>query len=194
MTIDSHPAPMLALVYGEGVLPDIRIETLAHHWRQQGLRLAGVVQHDIARPDRSRCDMQLELLETGERIALSEDRGAAARGCRMDHANLTHAALRVLRAVEGGEIDLLVINKFGKAESEGGGMREAIAVALEREIPVVIGVPMRNLDAWHAFADGFYLRVEGDVAVLDRWFHGHFPACDPVGRAAGAANAAMPPE
>lgn len=182
MMTELNPAPMLALIYGEGVLPDIRIESLAHHWRQQGLRLAGVVQHDIARPDRSRCDMQLELLETGERIAISEDRGAAARGCRMDHANLTHAAQRVLAAVQGGEIDLLVINKFGKAESEGGGMREAIAAALERAIPVVIGVPMRNLDAWHAFAEGLYLCVDGDAAAVSHWCDAHFLARDGLGR------------
>ena len=46
-----------------------------------GLRLAGTVQTNIARADRMRCDMDLRVLPDGPVYRISEDRGAAARGC-----------------------------------------------------------------------------------------------------------------
>jgi hypothetical protein len=46
----------------------------------------------------------------------------------------------------------ILLNKFGKTESEGGGFRCVISDALTLGIPVVIGVPRRNLAAWRDYA------------------------------------------
>lgn len=161
--------PMIAtLAYEEGAYPDVVLETVVRQAQNAGLRLAGVIQHDITRRDRSRCDMALEDLATGTRIGLSEDRGTAARGCRIDQSGLAHAAVLASTALEG-PIDLLVINKFGKIESEGGGLRDVIAEAVSRGVPAVVGVPMRNLDAWNAFAGSFQQRLAPEVPVLTAW-------------------------
>ncbi|MGK3946480.1 DUF2478 domain-containing protein, partial [Streptomyces caeruleatus] len=64
---------------------------------------------------------------------------------------------------------LLVLNKFGKIEAEGGGMCGVMAKALERGIPVVIGVPARNLEAWRNFADEFATELPGDIDQIERW-------------------------
>lgn len=164
MTHPDNARKMIAcLPYAEGAYPDALLEALVRDCQAQGLRIAGVLQHDAARHDRSRCDMNLEDLATGTLISLSEDRGAAARGCRIDADGLVRAAFLIQSALDQGGIDLLVINKFGKIESEGGGLREVIAHAVSIGIPVVIGVPMRNLDAWNAFAG-----LLSDVLMLDR--------------------------
>lgn len=53
--------------------------------------------------------------------------------------------------------DLLIVNKFGKTECEGGGCRPLIAEAVERGVPVLVAVPWDNLDGWRRFA--------GDLAI-----------------------------
>jgi nucleoside-triphosphatase THEP1 len=42
-------------------------------------------------------------------------------------------------------IDLLIIDKFGREEVHGRGLRSVIAEALIAEIPLLIGVSTRNL-------------------------------------------------
>ena len=47
--------------------------------------------------------------------------------------------------------DILILNKFGKLECEGGGFRGLIADAIDATVPIVIFVPRRNLGAWRSF-------------------------------------------
>ena len=110
---------------------------LADRLRARGLRLAGVKQTNVRREGACRCDMILEDLSGGEVICISEDRGPEASGCRLDRGALAEASERVLRAIRRGA-DLVIVNKFGKAEAEGGGMRSVIAQAVEDGIPVLV--------------------------------------------------------
>ena len=91
-----------------------------------------------------------------------EDRGAGARGCRLDEAALAEATARIEGSLEHAP-QLLILNKFGKVECEGGGLRDLIASAIDRGIPVIIGVPERNLDAWRSFAGEFAIELRDDA-------------------------------
>ncbi len=53
--------------------------------------------------------------------------------------------------------DLLIINRFGKTEAAGGGVRPLIVDAVDHGVPLLIAVPLRNVISWHAFI--------GDLAV-----------------------------
>jgi nucleoside-triphosphatase THEP1 len=171
-----HALAIASLPYAEGAYADIPLEAIVRHFRDRGLRIAGVIQHDLSRENRSRCDMALEDLTSGTIIGLSEDRGNAARGCRIDKSGMAEAAARVAAALEGGDIDLLVINKFGKIESEGGGLRDVIAHAVTRAIPVIVGVPLRNLDAWNSFSGGLDTPFSPESAPLIAWIEGRMRA------------------
>lgn len=173
--LDRSAKLIACLPYEEGAYPDLLLEAVVRHFQVQGLRISGVIQHDATRRDRSRCDMNLEDLATGTLIGLSEDRGAAARGCRIDQSGLMQAAALIQTALDAGGTDLLVINKFGKIESEGGGLRDVIADAVLRGIPVVIGVPMRNLDAWNAFAGPLAELLEPSWSELEDWISARTP-------------------
>lgn len=130
------------------------MRTLADYLIGQGFALAGFVQRNQPCPGRARCDMILEELSSGERYGISEDRGQHARGCMLDVDELLRAVASASRGLEAGA-DLVIVNKFGKTECEGGGFRPLIVEALEREVPVLIAVPFRNLDGWRQFAEGY---------------------------------------
>ncbi|RTL68589.1 MAG: DUF2478 domain-containing protein [Hyphomicrobiales bacterium] len=149
----------IAILYGEGKgeLANQAIAEVTYALRQRGKALAGALPINKARDDRCRCDMELEDLRTGKRIPISEDRGADARGCKLDMSGLEEAVGLSLSAVACGA-DALIINRFGKAEAEGRGFRAAIAAAFERGIPVILAVGSSNIKSWQEFA--------GDVGVI----------------------------
>ena len=135
--------------------------------RERGLRLAGTEQVDSARAGRSRCDMDLRLLPDGPLLRISADRGEHARGCRLDPGALEQAALEVARRLEGA--DCLIVNRFGKREAEGRGLVPAVAQALERGLPVLVGVGPRDLAAFLAFSGGLSTALPPDPAAAAAW-------------------------
>jgi nucleoside-triphosphatase THEP1 len=163
--------PMIAaLVYADGVYPDQAIGRAIEPLRERGVPLAGAIQHDPTdRPARHPCDLLLENLATGEIIAIAERRGREARGCRLDVGVLTDISEAVVSSLHGDEPRLLIVNKFGKIEADGGGMREAIADALHLGIPVLVGVPMRNLDRWRTFAGAYAVELPADPVAISEW-------------------------
>lgn len=160
--------PLTALVYTDSAAADLALRRTVRRLQAMGCRLAGVVQRDDPRAARVGCDMSLEELSSGETIAISQDRGPHARGCRLDVGELLRATQLVATALEQRP-DVLVLNKFGKTEAEGGGFRDLIAQAVDASVPVLIAVPYRNLDQWRAFAGNLAREVtlEGlDEAAL----------------------------
>ena len=164
----SRVQQLAAIVYPDNAYPGAAFEALVAQCRGAGLSLAGVLQHRVDETPERRCDVVLEDLSTGHRTAIFEDRGAGAAGCRLDEAALASAAARI----EGNLADVpdvLVLNKFGKAECGGGGLLDLIASAMDRNITVVIGVPKSNLEAWRGFAGDFAVELTGDISETERW-------------------------
>lgn len=186
---DEHSAPLrriAAIPYSEGAYPDRVLEMLVRELQAEGVVVAGVLQHDTARRDRTRCDMSLEDIASGAIIGLSEDRGPLARGCRIDERGLAAVAPLIEDALERLGPALLVINKFGKIESEGRGLRQCIVKAAARDLPVIIGVPKRNLDAWNAFAGEFSMLIGAEADEVRAWLRRVMTA--PSGRWTGSAR------
>lgn len=162
----SPARPIVALLYHDGAKVEPVLSAIVAGARARGLRLAGFLQHDRARADRRRCDMALEDLASGAMVAISEDRGADARGCRLDHGAMAHAESLCAAALERGP-DLLILNKFGKTEGEGGGFRPLMACAIEAGLPLVIGVPIRNLGAWRDFSGDLARELDAERLPAD---------------------------
>ncbi|WP_114964739.1 DUF2478 domain-containing protein [Alkalilacustris brevis] len=135
--------------------------------RREGLRLAGTVQDNPVRADRAKCDMDVHVLPDGPVLRISEDRGAQARGCRLDAGALEAAVAATLNRLDAAE--LLIVNKFGKQEAEGRGFVPAIADALDRGLPVLVGVNPLNHAAFHRFAAGMVHDLPADPAVIVAW-------------------------
>lgn len=129
------------------------VSALALRLEHGGYHLAGLVQTNVARPGRCRCDMVLRDLASGRQLGISQDLGDGARGCRLDHGALETAAGWVEDSIASG-IEVLLVNKFGRREAEGAGLRQAIATAVELGIPVIVGLAPENREAWDVFCGG----------------------------------------
>ncbi|MET3663037.1 DUF2478 domain-containing protein [Aquamicrobium ahrensii] len=173
---------------GRGLI-DLLLADVVARLEAHGLALAGTVQTNIHRDDRARCDMDLRLLPDGPTVRISVDRGALARGCRLDAGVLEQAVLWVAGSLDKAE--LLVVNKFGKQEAEGKGLTGAIADALERGLPVLVGVNGLNLPAFLEFAGGMATGLTADAESIVDWclaelsttdFHNHRHHAEKIGQ------------
>lgn len=180
-----------ALVYADGLYPDRAIARAIEPLRDRGIALAGAIQIETANlPGRHPCDMLLEDLASGDIVAIAEHRGREARGCRLDVGILTEMAEAVANGLQADAPRLLVVNKFGKIEADGGGLRGAIAEAVDRGIPVLVGVPARNLDRWRAFVGPLAVELPVEPSVIADWLGSLGLPASPIARGTTDASAA----
>jgi nucleoside-triphosphatase THEP1 len=167
-----HASPGLSRIgvvaHEDGLVRDALITQCAADLDAGGYRLGGVVQSNTPRPGRRRCDMYVRDLLGGEEIKISLDRGNEARGCRLDADAFARIDAWIERAVRE-RVDLLVINKFGKEEANGRGLRAVLAEALIAETPLLIGVSPQNLGDFLAFVGGAAARLQPDIETLRAW-------------------------
>ena len=112
--------------------------------------------------------MDLTDLLTNERIRISYNRGDEARGCRLDPDAFARATVWVEHAL-AMHVDLMIINKFGKQEAQGRGLRSVVAEALLSEIPVLLGVSRHNLAACEDFVGAILTRLPNDEKDVLAW-------------------------
>ena len=156
------------VVYDDGLFGDALIAQCAAGLVASGYRLGGVVQSNAHRRGRRRCDMYVKDLLGGDEIKISLDRGNEARGCRLDPDAFARIGAWVERAALE-RVDLLIINKFGKEEARGRGLRPVIAEALIAEIPLMIGVSTQNLCDFLTFVGDSATRLTPDIEAMTAW-------------------------
>ncbi len=147
---------------------DRLLSAFAEALTDTGTALAGVVQTNTECAEGYKCDMDLKVLPTGEIIRISQSLGKNARGCRLDPAELERAVGLVTQSLDNAP-QLLIINKFGKHEADGRGFRPLIADALERGIPVLVGLNQLNIERFQEFAGGMADALDPDLGSLTDW-------------------------
>lgn len=149
---------------------DRLLSGLADRLLEIGIRTAGIVQINEEICDTELCDMDVKVLPDGDCIRISQSLGKDSRGCRLDPAALERAVALVQESLQQEpKPQVLLVNKFGKHEADGRGMRVVFADALERGIPVVSGVNGMNLDAFHEFSGGIAEAAPLDIEELVGW-------------------------
>jgi len=162
------PASLGLVVADGGAEIDQLLADCADRLARAGWRIGGLTQANIAREGQGRCAMSLTDLMSGEVIGISQDLGEGAGGCALDPEAFARASLRLDVAI-AAKVELLIVNKFGKQEAEGRGLRGAIAEALLAGIPVLTTVSRLNLDACQAFAGGAAEAIAPHAAAVLAW-------------------------
>ena len=125
----------------------------------EGLRLSGIVKVLQEEPvGDHHCDMDVRVLSDGRKIRITQSLGNEAQGCRLNPEAIAEAVAAVDQA-DVADVDAFLLNKFGPEEAEGRGFRNAIADALEKGVPVLLG-----LGVGEATRKGFQ-EFAGDMAV-----------------------------
>ena len=148
---------------------DLVLERFAGALMARGVAVAGVVQTNTDCGEDRPCDMDVKVLPEGPVLRISQDLGPGSRGCRLDAAALEQA-VGLVAARLSGETRLLIVNKFGKQESEGGGFRALIGSALAEGIPVLVGLNGLNRAAFAAYAGDMAEPVAPYAEALMAWF------------------------
>lgn len=160
--------PLAAILY-ETTPPDRLLRDFARDLVAEGRHIGGVVQHRPSLVTDCHCaDMVLISLASGQSFPVAQPLGSGSTGCRLDFGALAQVAQGLLSEIEAG-LDLLILNRFGKAEAEGRGFRDVIAAAMERETPVLTALHPRNLPDWIRFTEGAALLLMPDASTLHQW-------------------------
>lgn len=139
----------------------------------QGLRLAGTVAADDG-PCAGPCGDLLRILPDGPEMTIRQELGSGAQGCRLDGGALEAVVAAVRPRLAGA--DILIVNKFGKLEAVGRGFVPLIAEAVERGMPVLVGVNGLSLAEFLAFAEGIAEPLPASPEAAAAW------AADALGR------------
>ena len=156
------------IMTGERGATDLLLSHFARTCLDRGLPVSGLVQINTEIEGAHHCDMDVQVLPDGPVLRISQSLGTGARGCRLDSAVL-ETAVGLVEKTLATRPALVILNKFGKQEAEGGGFRELIGTCLAEDIPVVTGVNRLNYPGFEAFSAGLATRLAATEAALDDW-------------------------
>ena len=138
------------------------------HFSKAGYQVHGMLQTE--HPQRDSCcpTMFLRNLQGESSIRISQALGKGSTGCRVDPGAIAEATARLEDELDD-DIDLLILNRFGRCESEGGGLRPAIEKAVLKNIPVLIAVRPKYRAQWDAFVGDFSRDLGCDFQEIAGW-------------------------
>lgn len=164
-----------AIRFSGGDPVDGVLEQVVKELRHSGCRLGGFLQREIADDDGCCSITYLENLADGSMVRISQPLGSGSRGCRLNPHALAELAGTVLRDMEQG-VDLLVLNRFGKGESDGHGFRQVIEKAFLDGVPVLTAVRDTYAEAWNDFGAEFAVGLGLDTDQVVGWCRSVLPA------------------
>jgi hypothetical protein len=146
---------------------DALLMATATRLRAAGRRVRGLV---MTYPDgRESCAGRMVLvdIETGEATLVSQDLGHASNACRADPQGFALASASLRKALETGA-ELVVSNRFGGLEAEGGGFAAELLALMAQGVPLLTAVPVRHRAAWQTFTGGATV-LPPDAEAVQAW-------------------------
>jgi nucleoside-triphosphatase THEP1 len=166
-TLVDAEGDIAALVYGASDRPDLVLCSFARHLMDDGRKVCGLVQYQVRSPSGS---VRKGLVLDGWQVVdLHGGTRPEADQC-LDACWLDRMCVEVETAVAGG-VDAVIITRFGPLEAAGRGFRNAILAASQRQVPLVVAVPDRELGRWTRFSCGMTVRLECSIDSVLAWWN-----------------------
>ncbi len=138
---------------------------------RQGKRVQGALQTRGLDNGECHCaDMDLQVIGTDRSFRISQSLGHGSRGCRLHTGNLAECA-GFLEQNLSFETDLLILNRFGRGESEGKGFRDLIGAAIASDVPVLTALRPAYVEAWADFGAEMACELPVDRNAVLNWFN-----------------------
>lgn len=173
---------LATITYEAGFPIDDLLRRVGERLRANRVVLAGVLQENTGGTPGQCSAMTLVDLTSQRRVRISQDLGLQSDACRLDSRGLSEIAALLDRPFEQ-RTELLMLNRFGRAEAEGGGLRSVFARAIDAGIPVLTAVRAPYRDAWAQFHGGLAVDLPTDLECVLGW-------CDEAVRELRAARLA----
>ena len=159
---------ILAIVYADGAVAGSFIANLGYRLRDAGVAVAGIVPYRSSTARNGQCGVEVEELASRLVLQLAEDENPQPFGCRVDPEAISEAAALISSSLRKAP-NVVIFNKFGKLEAEGGGLRETITEAIQLGIPVITGVPRRNIGIFRELTEGLAEETQVDLPRVYQW-------------------------
>lgn len=160
--------PLAAIRFDQGDI-DTFLDGIARTLTKQGLLIRGAVQTRGAAGGECHCaDMDLTTFGSNRTFRISQPLGNGSRGCRLHPGALAECSAFIEQELEQGA-DLLILNRFGRGESEGRGFRDLMFKAMTLDVPVLTAVRPTYADAWAAFGAGTACDLPMQLDAVQGW-------------------------
>jgi hypothetical protein len=163
-----EPIRLAAIAYERVFDIDCLLVTACKRLLRQGVKLGGLLQ--VSTGARGGCASTVHVvdLRTNTAFDIWEERGKGAKGCRLDERGLAEASCAVEDAI-ADRVDLIIMNRFGRAESLGGGLLASFSSAVSAGLPVLTAVRAPYDPTWTTFHGGLGQWLPTDVRAIVAW-------------------------
>ncbi|NIB40474.1 DUF2478 domain-containing protein [Pseudomaricurvus alkylphenolicus] len=146
------------------------LNLVAQELLERGWRVGGVVQEIHRHKDGYKTQVDIIDVSTGERIPINRPTREQIENneCSLNLSALTDATA-VLRKAIADRVDLVVVEKFGEQEQQGGGLADEILHAMADGIPILVAVPAGVQERWQEFTGGCSDLLPCEVPALLNW-------------------------
>lgn len=165
----AEAAPLAGVLFPPRFPVNALLSRVADRLSREGVAVAGVVQDAPPRREGEPPNLVMRGLREGWELPILEIRGSQAQGCRLDPRAIADVAGRLEADVARG-CDLLVVNRFGRSEAEGDGLRSVLERAAFDGIPILIGVRADYAPAWEAFHGGLGVALPPEEEAILHWW------------------------
>lgn len=176
---DDHTSVRAAAILDDGQVDvDALLTAIADQQRHAGRRVRGLLMLPSNEPGSCATAMVLKDIASGDEYLVSQPLGSGSSACRADPQGFARAS-RVLRNALDQSPDLVISNRFGGLEAEGGGFTAELLELMAHDIPVLTVVAARRAPVWQQFTGGAPLlpaQAEAITAWLDRTLEPGHPA------------------
>lgn len=168
MSIASPPR-IAAIVHDHSGEPDGLLAAFAAGQLAAGHRVRGLVHLPHEATATGKRMALMDVTDPASRYPISQALGAASCGCNLDPGGIADASVVLRRALQE-RAELVVANRFGTLEAEGGGMADELLALMLAGTPLLTAVKLPYLDAWRQFTGGMAIELPADDAALQAWW------------------------
>jgi hypothetical protein len=158
--------PVAAIVHAYRDAVDGLLADFALSLKKRGWCVRGVVQQCHGEGKENTVLIELD---NGLSFPLFQKLGAGSSSCSVAPGSIAAASVMLRRALHDGA-DLVIANRFGALEANGGGFADEMLALMSEQRPLLTVVADAYLRDWRSFTGGCGVELQATLPALEAWF------------------------